>query len=244
MPKCTELYLRLLEGTLTRSLYPDQRLSMDLNPVPLAFDASLRHDGRDWPTEALTMVGTERLNILEKLIKEIYKNEVPGDLVECGVWRGGCSIFMRAVLVTLEEAQRIVWLFDSFQGLPKPEDPTDCDLSMYDCLSVSLETVQDNFAKLGLLDSQVRFVPGWFKDTLPCADVQRVAILRLDGDMYESTSVALESLYPKLSSGGYVIIDDFGAIPQCQRAVNEFRTIFNIKQPIIPIDWTGVYWQK
>ena len=190
------------------------------------------------------MVGTERLKILEVLIRDVITNEVAGDLVECGVWRGGCSIFMRAVLATLDDAGRTVWLFDSFQGLPKPEKPGDCDLSMFPYFSVSVETVKENFRKFGLLDGQVRFVPGWFKDTLPTSEVQEIAILRLDGDMYESTFVALKSLYPKLSAGGYVIVDDYGAIPQCHGAVNDFRALFNIENVITPIDWTGIYWRK
>ena len=152
---------------------------------------------------------------------------------------------MRGVLVSMGAGDRATWLYDSFRGLPKPIDPTDIDLSMMDhYLGVSLETVKDNFQAFGLLSDSVRFVPGWFNDTLPYAEVERIALLRLDGDMYESTMVALTSLYPKVSIGGYVVIDDFGAIERCKRATRDFRERNGITSPIIQIDWTGAYWQK
>ena len=87
----------------------------------------------------------------------------------------------------------------------------------------SLDTVQANFRRYGLLDDRVKFLPGWFRDTLPVAPVERIAVLRLDGDMYESTHLALTHLYPKLSSGGFLIVDDYGALPNCRRAVEDFR---------------------
>jgi hypothetical protein len=96
----------------------------------------------------------------------------------------------------------------------------------------------------GLLDEQVRFLPGWFSDTLPTAPIERLAVLRLDGDMYGSTMEALEALYPKLSVGGYVIVDDYGAVPQCKEAVTDFRAAHQIIDPMETVDWTGVYWQR
>ena len=111
-------------------------------------------------------------------------------------------------------------------------------------LAVSLEQVQANFARYGLLDEQVRFLPGWFRDTLPTAPIRRLALLRLDGDLYESTWIALESLYPKLSPGGFAIVDDYGAIPACRAAVDEFRAAERITESLIEIDWTGVYWRR
>jgi len=109
---------------------------------------------------------------------------------------------------------------------------------------VSLEQVRANFDAYGLLDEQVRFLPGWFKDTLPGAPIERIAVLRLDGDMYESTMEALDALYDKVSVGGYVLVDDYGAIEQCKRAVHDFRARRSIEDEIHPVDWTGVYWQR
>jgi O-methyltransferase len=105
--------------------------------------------------------------------------------------------------------------------------------------------VQANFARYGLLDGQVRFLPGWFRDTLPCAPIEHLALMRLDGDLYESTIIALESLYPKLSPGGFVIIDDYdGWDPGCRTAVHDFRDRHGIEAPIVHIDWAGVWWQR
>jgi hypothetical protein len=112
----------------------------------------------------------------------------------------------------------------------------------HDALVVSLDEVQANFARYGLLDEQVRFLPGWFRDTLATAPIERLAVLRLDGDMYESTIVALRALYPRLSRGGFVIVDDY-ALDRCRQAVNDFRAEEGIEDRIVPIDGTGVYWR-
>jgi hypothetical protein len=241
----SQSYIDLLKQCVTRTIFPDQRyvsgLAMEIAP----FDMDERRYGKDWPTEAVTMVGVERLNAMERLIKQVVAANIPGDLVECGVWRGGCSIFMRGVLEALGDERRTVWLYDSFQGLPKPVDSSDCDLSAYSgYLGVSLDQVQANFGMFNLLDDRVKFVKGWFRDTLPVAEVNQIAVLRLDGDMYESTMDALNALYGKVAPGGYVVIDDYGAIPQCQRAVGDFRARHGIDSHIYLIDWTGAYWQK
>lgn len=111
-------------------------------------------------------------------------------------------------------------------------------------LTVPLEEVKRNFERYGLLDDRVRFLKGWFRDTLPSAPVERLALLRLDGDMYESTVVALESLYPKLSPGGWVIVDDYGAVPACDRAVEDFRRAQGILEPMERTPVCGVLWRK
>jgi len=111
-------------------------------------------------------------------------------------------------------------------------------------LAVPLERVQDNFRRYGLLDSQVRFLKGWFRDTLPTAPIDRLAILRLDGDLYESTIQALDSLYDKLSPGGFVIVDDFHNVAACRQAVHDFRNNRGITDPIQTIDWGGAFWRR
>ena len=156
---------------------------------------------------------------------------------------------MRAVLAAYDVTDRNVWVADSFQGLPKPDVatyPADAGLDLWtaDQLSVSADEVRANFAKYGLLDDQVRFLEGWFKDTLPSAPIDRIAVLRLDGDLYESTIQALEPLYPKVSEGGYVIVDDYNDIPACKAAVDDYRAAHGIESPLGEIDWTGIYWQK
>jgi O-methyltransferase len=195
------------------------------------------------------MIGLRRLDNLQRCIEDVLRSEVPGDLIETGVWRGGATIFMRAVLKAYGVADRTVWVADSFQGLPKADPelfPSDAEDALWKAqeLAVPLEQVRANFARYGLLDDQVRFLPGWFRDTLSGAPIARLAILRLDGDMYESTMDALKALYPKLALGGYVIVDDYGAVRGCRQAVNDFREAQGITEPIEEVDWTGVYWRR
>ena len=247
--RAATLYLDLLKGCLTRMLFPDVSWDWDL-ASKRPFDFDVRREGQDWPTEAETMVGMRRLDNLHQCARMVLREGVPGDFVETGVWRGGCGLLMRAVLEAYEDTERSVWLADSFQGLPAPslaeypQDSGDPHATLTSYLGVSLETVQANFRRYGLLDDRVKFLPGWFRDTLPVAPVERIAVLRLDGDMYESTHLALTHLYPKLSSGGFLIVDDYGALPNCRRAVEDFRHTHTITESMVTVDWTGVYWRK
>jgi O-methyltransferase len=243
------LYLDLLKDCLTRTNFPDQSWNHDLvSTRPM--DPAERADGRDWPTEAETMVGRARLDNLQHCVTEVIRQQIPGDLVETGVWRGGASILMRAVLQAYGDRDRSVWLADSFEGLPRPSpadfppDTGDDHWTLAKYLAVPRYTVEGNFRRYGLLDDQVKFLPGWFRDTLPVAPIERIAVLRLDGDMYESTILALSTLYPKVAAGGFLIVDDYGALPNCRLAVEDFRSAHGITDPIVTVDWTGAYWRK
>jgi hypothetical protein len=179
----------------------------------------------------------------------VLREEVAGDFIETGVWRGGACIFMRAALRAYMDNTRQVWVADSFEGLPKPDgryqqDEGDLHCTMSHELAISLDQVKSNFSRYGLLDGRVHFLKGWFKDSLPIAPIKSLALLRIDGDMYSSTMDSLVSLYPRLSVGGYVIIDDYGGIHACRKAVDDFRASNHIEIPIIPVDRTGVYWKK
>ena len=195
------------------------------------------------------MIGSKRIDNLQFCVERALADRVAGDLIETGVWRGGSTIFMRAILKAHNVKDRRVWVADSFEGLPPPntkkfpEDEGD-ELYTKEVLSVSLEEVKKNFRRYGLLDGQVKFLKGWFRDTLPDAPVQKLAVARLDGDMYESTMDALVSLYPKLSPGGFLIIDDYGGIEACRKAVHDYRGEHGIKEEIKRIDWNGVYWRR
>jgi O-methyltransferase len=271
-----QLYLDLMKKCLTRFIFPEtfrpikSRPSISNHPFawamyPLAvpalakfnvtlfqyvpFDEGARADGRDWPAEADTMVGLKRLENLQYCIANVIRGNVPGDLIETGVWRGGASIFMRAVLKAYGDRTRLVWVADSFKGLPQPDgryrqDAGDRHWTFSHTLGVSLEQVKENFTRYGLLDEQVRFLVGWFKDTLPTSPINQLAVLRLDGDMYSSTMDALQSLYNKLSLGGYAIVDDYGGIPNCRQAVDDFRAEHKITEQLEQIDWNGVFWRK
>ena len=146
----------------------------------IPFDAEMRALGRDWPGFGYTMIGLRRLDHLQECVEDVIRRRVPGDLMEAGVWRGGAGILMNAVLRRLDETDRAVWLADSFEGLPKPDEsryPADAgfDLSGLGYLMVSVEEVRANFERFGLLDDNVRFLKGWFRDTLASAPVERLA---------------------------------------------------------------------
>lgn len=214
------------------------------------FNQRLRDLGQDWPADALTMIGMQRLTSLQHSVETVLSEDIPGDLVECGVWRGGASILMRAVLGAYGDETRRVWVCDSFAGVPPP-DPThykaDAGIKLHRAariLAVSEEEVRANFQRYGLLDDQVCFLPGLFKDTLHDAPIERIAVLRLDGDLYESTIQALDSLYPRLSRGGFCIVDDYHAIAACRQAVEDYRAEHEIAAEIQEIDGTGVLWRK
>ena len=241
-----ELYLDLMKACLTNVIYGDPSVTRGTRRD---YDSRVRAEGRDWPVNAHTMVGLKRLENVQFCVEDVLANGVRGDLMETGVWRGGTVILMRAVLKAYGVTDRCVWAADSFAGLPPANAakyPLDAGhpLDRFKELACSLEAVQDHFRGYGLLDEQVRFLKGWFRDTLPGAPVQRLALLRLDGDLYESTMDALVHLYPKLETGGYVIVDDYGDIPACRQAVHDYREQHGIAEAIKAVDWTGVFWQK
>ncbi len=240
-PTARDLYLDFMKRCLTNWIYAD----VEATP----FDPDARRNGRDWPPFAHTMTGMKRLDNVQRCVEAALAAGVPGDLMETGVWRGGSTILMRAILKAHQVTDRRVWVADSFRGVPPPnaeQYPADRDDLFYTSkeLAVSLDRVKANFAHYGLLDQQVRFIEGWFRDTLPTAPVERLAVLRLDGDMYESTTDALTHLYSKLAVGGYLIVDDYGAIPACKEAVHDYRHAHGIRDAIQTVDWTGVYWRR
>jgi O-methyltransferase len=208
-----------------------------------------RAEGRDWPLFAQTMIGVERMRNVRRCAERVVAEEVPGDLIEAGAWRGGAAILMRGVLKAYEAEDRVVWVADSFQGLPRPDPdryPADRGDQLHDVelLSVPVDEVRENFRHYGLLDDRVRFVEGWFRDTLPGLRDHRWSVVRVDADMYESTTDALVNLYDGLSPGGFLIVDDFHSAPACREAVEDFRREREIHEPIEQIDWTGVFWRK
>jgi O-methyltransferase len=244
--RLAELYLDLMERVLLGVIYEDPPIDQWSGGV---FNPALRAKGRDWPAKAHTMIGFERLRNVRELMSHVISEKVPGDFVETGAWRGGACIYMRAVLKVFGIEDRTIWVADSFAGLPAPDpvrypsqDVGDQHHTFKE-LAVSLETVQENFRKYDLLDDQVRFLKGWFKDTLPAAPIARIAVLRLDGDMYASTMDALQALGHKVSPGGYVIVDDFGAVEGCRRAIADYRRERAIDAPIHDIDGIGAYWR-
>jgi len=224
-------------------------------------DLEVRLLGKDWPIYGQSMSGISRLRNVRYCAETVLREDIPGDLIETGVWRGASTILMRAVIAAYGNPQdRYVYVADSFEGLPEGDveryaadaaiapllrrdtirEPGALDPAL---LAVSVDEVRRNFELYGLLDERVRFVEGWFRNTLPPLQGHPWSIMRLDGDMYESTINALENLYPSLSPGGFCIIDDYSIGP-CREAVDHYRLSHGIDEPIEEIDWTGVYWRR
>ena len=303
------LYLDLVKRTVTNLIYEDRpTIFYDHNLDPVVADRyrlERRILGEDCPLEAHTMVGLHRLNNLQACVEKLLAERIPGDLLEAGVFRGGASIFLRALLKAHHCTDRQVFACDTFRVLQatKPSLVLDFILSSaLACISwipspalhravviglhrrikpemrsfplfedpspaliklvlfqmryargpvinatkdqTGVEAVRSHFAAYGLLDDQVQFLEGFFSDTLPTAPVDQLALIRLDGDLYESTMDILNPLYPKLSKGGYCIVDDYHAFPDCRRAVDEYRAKHGITEELIPIDHIAVYWRK
>jgi hypothetical protein len=242
-----QLYLELLKRTLLGMIYEDPPKNA---PSIGGFATQLyipkfREAGRDVPSQAHSMIGLRRMNNLQFCIEQALADNVAGDLIETGVWRGGATIFMRGVLKAHGVTDRAVWVADSFEGLPMADlatYPLDAEwAASAGKLAVDSETVRRNFARYELLDEQVHFLKGWFRDSLPLAPIERLA--GLDGDLYQSTQDALTHLYPKLSPGGYVIVDDF-VYASCSTAVHDYRRQHGIDESIHDIDGLGAYWRK
>jgi hypothetical protein len=261
-------YIDLTVSALTHMLYRPFDIRWDQNPEPDDYSgsdelreaaakefaredfdwASVRADGRDWPQYAQTMVGLKRLANVRDCVERVIADGVPGDLIETGVWRGGVVILMRAILDAYDDRERIVFAADSFRGVPPPNNdayPSDAGSRLHTAkaLAVPREDVERNFDLYGLLDDRVRFLEGWFKDTLPAMKGRTWSVIRLDGDLYESTMDALTNLYPGLSVGGFLIVDDYGHEP-CRQAVTDFRDANGVDEPIEPIDWLGAFWRR
>jgi O-methyltransferase len=196
-----------------------------------------------------TMIGQALLDNIHQCLDTIIADKVPGDLIETGVWKGGATVFMRGYLMAHGIKKRRVWVADSFAGVPKAgcaQDRLVMDYSADACpyLVVSREAVEDLFARYDLLDDKVKFLKGWFKDTLPTAPIKKLALLRLDGDLYESIMDGLNNLYHKVSPGGFVIVDDYFTVAACKVAVDEFRARHAILEPLENINHAAVFWRK
>lgn len=238
-------YLNLLRDAVSDALFD---ISIDptgnkLFPQPIL-------NGQVWPSRAISMIGIKRLNNIRLLIEDTVRNNIPGDVLEAGVWRGGAMVYARGILNSLNSDKKVVCC-DSFEGLPPP-DPSKYPLDegatyhTYECLAVGLEEVRNNFLRFHVYDSEkVKFVKGFFADSLKGPlPFTELSVLRLDGDMYSSTIETLDSLYDKVSSGGYIIIDDY-ALPGCHHATNDFLHKRNIdKAKLQVVDWSGRYFRK
>jgi hypothetical protein len=195
----------------------------------------------------LTMLGSRKLDTLRYCAEQCLRNDIAGDFIETGVWKGGATILLAGVLRAWRNNEKKVFVADSFAGLPPPDeqkyplDKGDTHHTRTD-LAVGLDQVKANFNRFDLLSDQVVFIEGFFEESLSTAPIDNLALLRLDGDMYGSTMTVLEQLYHKLSVGGYLILDDW-LLSGARQALLDFRTRMDIAEPLYQ-DFSGVFWQK
>jgi len=213
----------------------------------LPYDAEKRYGGKDWPLYGYTMIGKKRLDNLHNILVSVVDRSIDGDFIECGVWRGGASIFARIVLDLYHQCHRTVYVADSFAGLPPSKstlDPIPFDNQPF--LEVPLDKVKHHFKKFNLNpDENVQFIKGFFSESLPLwkSKIAKLAVLRLDGDMYESCADIMANLYEKVSVGGYVIVDDWFGFP-CKDAVESFFRHHSQQISVDDVDGTSVYFMK
>ena len=200
--------------------------------------------------KAYTMTSPERIVSLLRAINYIEESNIEGSIVECGVWKGGS---MMAALLALKGQTRDIYLYDTFEGMSEPtkedksyknESAKEAFLNKDDywkrieCYS-TLEEVEHNIYNVGYPKNKINFIQGKVEETIPETIPEKIAILRLDTDWYESTMHEMVHLFPKLVPGGVIIIDDYGHWKGCKKAVDEYISNNNIKLLLNRIDYTG-----
>jgi len=244
----------MLKSLVTATAFNGAELSVHprlrLNKLAVnSFSFKKRVDGDDWTYAGDTMIGWKRIDNIAAILADVIQNGIEGDYIETGVWRGGASVFAKGVLSVMEQnSTRISYVCDSFRGLPpgdKKLHKNDAGWDTTKYLEVPLEIVANNFMKFGLMDPNVVFAKGFFNETMPPLSrlIKKLSVMRLDGDMYESTVDVLYHMYDKLSVGGYVIMDDWTGFPS-EDACRDFFKVHGINPEIKKIDEKGAYWQK
>jgi O-methyltransferase len=220
-------------------------------------EAHADFDPAFWPhyeaCKRYTMTSVERMYALYEATRYVVRGKIPGDFAECGVWRGGSIMLAARVLRELGDSSRKVYLYDTFEGMSAPTTK-DVDLAgrsagekwsakraadHNDWCYAPLADVQRNIAATGYPTESVVFVKGTVEDTLPGTAPERIALLRLDTDWYESTRQTLVHLYPRLAPGGVLIIDDYGHWQGCRQAVDEYFAANEPAPLLTRVDYTG-----
>jgi O-methyltransferase len=197
-----------------------------------------------------TMVTSKNLISLYNIVQKADALDLPGDIVECGVWNGGSSALMGVAHRDgkTPKPARAMWLFDSFQGLPPPsaKDGAAEQKHYFEGLNKgAMDNVQKIFRRLHVALDNVHIVPGWFNQTLPNALINNIAVLHIDADWYDSVKIVLDTLYDRVVPGGFIILDDYGYWEGCERALNDYFVEHAIKNVVIQrADHIGAFFQK
>jgi hypothetical protein len=200
-----------------------------------------------------TMTTPERVFALRQSVQYVVRHNIPGDIVECGVWKGGSMMAVARTLIELGATDRRLYLFDTFEGMPPPSE-VDREFSGAPAAAVlaasdrrtnvvwaysPLDDVKQAMASTGYDEDKLVYVPGKVEDTVPERSPDAIALLRLDTDWYESTYHELKHLYPRLSVGGVLILDDYGHWEGARKAVDQYVGEHNLKLLLNRIDYSG-----
>ncbi|TKD53174.1 TylF/MycF/NovP-related O-methyltransferase [Sphingomonas baiyangensis] len=236
-------YLDLLKRSITNYAYLGGEATFEDFRCVDHYDVDAGQWRIDPLSRPITLLRKGQLDLIEEAVLLMDELNVPGDFLEAGIWRGGAVLFMRALLEAYEIGGRRVFAADSFAGIPANTRATNDPVDRWSDRWVASEAeVRANIARFGLLDERVVFVPGFFEQSLPAMGQQRFALIRLDSDSYDSVETSLEYLYPLVSKGGLVIIDDWH-LPGCRQAVEDYRARHGITDPIQEHDANAI-WSK
>jgi len=191
-----------------------------------------------------TLVGPERLHNLYVLAKRVEKENIPGDVIECGVCNGGTAALL-ARFATRSRLNRTMWLLDSFQGMPvtTAEDGEAAKAHIGKEVG-DIERVRGVLMRIGADMSRVRILPGWFQETFPAVSASRIALLNIDADWYESVKLCLDTFYDRVVTGGFISFDDYGHWQGCRQAVDEFFEARRLPYKLQQVDYTAHWFQK
>lgn len=236
-------YVDLVKRAITNFLYLGGSQEQDAFRCVTHYDLEQSEWKIDPLSRPATLLTKAQLDLVEQAVMAVHRQGIAGDFMEAGIWRGGVIILMRALIRAHAMAGRQVIAADSFTGIPKNtravNDPVD---QWKDRWIAPLDEVRETISRFGLLDDRVEFLVGFFEESLKSMQGRRLAVVRLDSDSYDSVETSLEYLYPLVSQGGYVIIDDWH-LPGCRLAVTDYRTQLGIRDTIH--EWDGnAYWVK
>jgi O-methyltransferase len=238
-----DAYIDLIKRSITNYTYLGEDTSFENFRCVAHYQVQQGQWKIDPLARPVTLLTKSQLDLVETAVLAVEKRGVPGDFIEAGIWRGGVVILMRALINAHKMTDRKVFAADSFAGIPKNaralNDPVD---SWSDRWIASLEEVQRNVARFGLLDEKIAFVPGFFSDSLKGLAGETFAVMRLDSDSYDSVEESLVYLYPLLSKGGVIIIDDWHLVG-CKAAVLNYRSRHGITEELKTHDGNA-YWVK
>ena len=243
---------KIIKSLLQKSGYKISRINKDVYPIDYNRDFIEEYQS----LEPYTMTSMERIFALKSAVQYTIKNNLNGSYVECGVWKGGSCMMIAKTLMEMNQLNKEIWLYDTFDGMTNPtnndvevetnlkgmellknKDKTTDKLNMWAYAPKDL--VIKNMDSTGYAKNNIKYVEGKVEDTLISNMPKSIAMLRLDTDWYESTKIELELLYPLLVSGGVLIVDDYGHFKGARKAVDEYFISIDESPLLHRIDYSG-----